>query len=1651
MRKKLLIVILLLVCFWHFDVKALGEGMTDAVAPVEIANEEALNGGENNNHEEEGNALINNNEAIILNKASPHSNTTEGATLTLSAEPVVPGEGETPALPAGPTTPGEGEVPALPAEPMTPGEGETPALPVEPTTPGEGEVPALPVEPTTPGEGEVPALPAEPVVPGEGETPALPVEPTTPGEGETPALPTEPTTPGEGEPPASQTAGSDGQSSGEVYTDGESGLRLMAAPGNGGSNEELSQDSNPQAALLGATDVTYNYQTQSKRENSIEDMLKVLLASNGTISVDSISNVVYVDSENTNNEFLTLGSSSVTPTKMFSTPVGITFQATVTTTDSEGNSTTTTETYTINVTSVPAHDKSLTPNPGYDDNGNIIYVDDEGNTCNPETNPNCHVKGDGTYNLALSVTGEAELDEEKKGGANILVVFDLSSSMIKRYVIDSKGVFGNLTKQYQLGLNSNNVTDPPSDNNNSENNAYMYLYKRDGDNFIKLDPVLDADYTGEVWYKINGNYSENDGSNSNSDNFRQYTVVDDNGNPLRYSAKRADKAEQVLYNFINDLFDYPNIQLSVVGFSRGGYGTFVIQDWVDNDEVNLETLPLSKTGLIDSYQLKNKYPNAYISGTNYEAALTVAQNQLNNLQNPNNYSTHVVFITDGQPSQSGSNNSNNVSSTTPTTRYNYYYAALDEAIKMLLDGYTFYGIYAYGDEHNYVDDLVYNAYMGHLDDNGKAVEARTGADGTASSISDRYFRAEKADEFEAAIDSIFNNIVNSMGVSQTQINDGTTNSVVATSGGVAGGLLDVDDKSFEYWLSWKVDSTTKKFNKYFDSNDAVYEVTATVSGNNVILTWTDNEDVEHTATYEGTINGDTIKIKWGEYNASNPSITGTDTDFYKAAPVAKYVNSNVSWNLSSLRVLLDGFVYEVTFDVWPSQTTLDIQADLANETIKYSDLDPSVRQYLDANGNLRTNTAATLSYEDTRTEEQEIDNEVSYINPDPVATQKTEQLIVSKEWIGYNSSEIPGEITIDIERDGVAQYDVYLHASTNPDENWKDVVYISVGIMTVKDGVVTMKTTGHDYKFSEHISSTIPNSHKWELVAPVLHPMMINNDLTILVKEDAELNPDKVHPTAMTGDYYKDANGTKWYRIPITNADGSIEYFYYYEDNAVASLTAKNYRKSHLYIQKEISSKSDTPYPDELFEFTLDFNTNNEEENEIWFDIYDTINGVIVTNPNSGDPYIVAPEGVTLYEEEGNTGYYYIKSSSVSGLKFYLKAGWSFGIVNTPTGSTYTIVETNSGSYKLVELESSYKDDKSDVKVYTTQDEDQTHSTSLEDRTITGVIDEPLKEYLAVFTNEYKNIDIEVKKVWSDAENKDGFRPTSVQVQLLKDGKVIDTQTLDSSNSWKYKWSNLAKYDDGVEIVYTVNEVKTSVITGEDTETTYAIAITGSVADGFTVTNTHTPVPTSVSVKKVWEDVQNKDGFRPGSVQIQLLKDGEVEDTQTLDSSNGWKHTWEDLVKYTADVNGLPALIVYTVDEVKTAVITGTDTETTYAIAITGSVANGFTVTNTHTPVPTSVSVEKVWSDEENKDGFRPTSVQVQLYADDEEYGDPVTLDSNNEWKHTWEDLVKYTADVNGLPICNSNNRKCSRWLYSNEYTYTSTNKCKCKKGLGRC
>ena len=258
-------------------------------------------------------------------------------------------------------------------------------------------------------------------------------------------------------------------------------------------------------------------------------------------------------------------------------------------------------------------------------------------------------------------------------------------------------------------------------------------------------------------------------------------------------------------------------------------------------------------------------------------------------------------------------------------------------------------------------------------------------------------------------------------------------------------------------------------------------------------------------------------------------------------------------------------------------------------------------------------------------------------------------------------------------------------------------------------------------------------------------------------------------------------------------------------------------------------------------------------------------------------------------------------------------------------------------------------------------------------------------------TNSHKTeeTEVKVKKVWNDADNQDGYRTDDVTVNLLADGEVIDTVKLSEENNWSYGWTKLDKKAAGKEIDYTVTE-------DEVPEYTTKIDKAEDGTFTYTVTNSHETEKMQVEVEKIWDDNDNAEGFRPESVTVKLLANGEEAGTATLNEDNEWKYTWTGL-----DKNSDGAEIEYTVTE---------DQLENYKVPVIEKVSEtgwAYTVTNSRDFEETEVNVTKVWEDAENQDGCRPEVITVNLLADGETI-DTVELREDDNWSFSWSQLQKY-------------------------------------------
>ena len=277
------------------------------------------------------------------------------------------------------------------------------------------------------------------------------------------------------------------------------------------------------------------------------------------------------------------------------------------------------------------------------------------------------------------------------------------------------------------------------------------------------------------------------------------------------------------------------------------------------------------------------------------------------------------------------------------------------------------------------------------------------------------------------------------------------------------------------------------------------------------------------------------------------------------------------------------------------------------------------------------------------------------------------------------------------------------------------------------------------------------------------------------------------------------------------------------------------------------------------------------------------------------------------------------------------------------------------------------------------------------------------------------------EKVWVDGNDQDGMRPDSITVELYKTVGETKTKVAERTvaktegNNWAYQFTDLPKYENGVEIVYTVEEI--------------TVAGYESVVEGTTITNTHTPELYNengiFSGEKVWVDGNDQDGMRPDSITVELYKTvGETktkvaERTVAKTEGNNWAYQFTDLPKYE---NGVE--IVYTVEEIT---VDGYE-----------SVVEGTTITNTIEQEYIKIEGTKTWDDMNNIEGKRPESITIKLLANGKDTEKEKTVpDENGNWTYKFEDLPKYDVQGNIITYTISENPVNNY----NDPVYTKTTK----------
>ncbi len=257
------------------------------------------------------------------------------------------------------------------------------------------------------------------------------------------------------------------------------------------------------------------------------------------------------------------------------------------------------------------------------------------------------------------------------------------------------------------------------------------------------------------------------------------------------------------------------------------------------------------------------------------------------------------------------------------------------------------------------------------------------------------------------------------------------------------------------------------------------------------------------------------------------------------------------------------------------------------------------------------------------------------------------------------------------------------------------------------------------------------------------------------------------------------------------------------------------------------------------------------------------------------------------------------------------------------------------------------------------------------------------------------------------------------EVQKVKntaDGKVAFAP-IEYTKAGTYKYTivetNAGQTIDGV--TYDSLEVKVTVEVTDDGEGNLTANITYPADKEFNNSYGASKTPATLAVKKTLTGRE----LKADEFEFTLTdQDGNVKETVKNDKDGNVKFSVLEFDK--------AGTFTYKIAE-KAGTATGItyDTKTiTATVTVTDNGKGGLEATvayddekafeNTYTPAKTEVPVKKVWKDENNQDGKRPSSVTVKLLADGQDTGKTLELTEANGWAGSFTNL---DADKGGTPI----------------------------------
>ena len=835
----------------------------------------------------------------------------------------------------------------------------------------------------------------------------------------------------------------------------------------------------------------------------------------------------------------------------------------------------------------------------------------------------------------------------------------------------------------------------------------------------------------------------------------------------------------------------------------------------------------------------------------------------------------------------------------------------------------------------------------------------------------------------------------------------------------------------------------------------VDEISSSVGYTNIVMT-DGLTDLTSSMKVDGKISNLTYTRSGGSYG---------DGTVWTNAPQATTTNGSINWDLGST-VLEDGVTYTVSFLVWPKQESYDLVADLNNGKKTYDSLTDSQKTSIvenpDGSYTLKTNTDfPTLTYSTVTTTTSNAGTEtvvsipttIDIDNPKPVGL-KNEKLTLKKIWedsLDPSQREEVEEVVLDFYKDG-AKYEKDVHLNANNDWELTNYISIAPGVMlsnasqnynALKPGhteyefdgkTYIILEEGHDYYFDEHDI----NSH-FELTNYVYHPMIVDNVLKNVF-------------------FTRDEAGN------ITNIE---------EFRGMDSVSATNTLKGGINIQKKVvdveGNEVDT---DDSFKITAHLLGTDGKPYEYDYRIY-----YGEKNPEYGSHIVYNDDGSIMYSRSGHI-------YGTGDIAETLYIGDVIRVVNVNTGVQYYVEEDEKNGYATnptITYKEAYG---TGSLVNAAQTEDGYYVVSGNTASSVTVINK--------FLDEKTKVDFE--KTWYDVDGNvlsGKTLPGSITIELFKkgaDGKKVSTgqtKKVTAGTEWKGSFTELPKYDNGVAIVYSVEESAIEGATYDDQREAFfeydseenngKHAVVGRwtvmTLEDLIIKNTWKPATESVTGRTSFNIIKiDKDTKEPlsGAVFELKLKDGTVF-TATTNSEGKAVFNYLDSGEYTLketnapegyrSISTEPNINITKIKRLNSIDLDNLKNFYEYIFSFSTSQVDGYeydvqsrTFTVKNEPIPYSnITAAKIWNDDDDRDGLRKNYVNYYVAVRNNSgkyvaYEKLVLEDKDNyEFKHlplktTDGEDISYEIVEASSCSGSGNSIKCTEFKSDNDYTATVEN-----------